>query len=547
MAQTLFGVTSQLETSLDQGTAGGKAQGKLSQMEGDLEICVSLLDTYISLIDATNNMINAAGEITREADTIKNNMATLADGTRSAVDSAGHTADAAGDLVTVNLSAIGDELVRIDTEVEGILKLAEAGTRSTNTKIEAVRTIVETRKNQFDTIRRYISKSPVSISGNVREAADTVDNDFLNLSNDLNNIQTFNAKTLTDTKAFYEAVKKDVKKCRADINTLTKAYEDEVAPQVENTLDSVKTSVGDVKDMLNMADDGITSLTGMLKSYPDMMSLGRDKLIKSRKNIVKMQKRIRKIREGSEQLKANKYYQSFLDIMKTDPEFISEFISNPVEIKTKAMYPMENNGSAMAPFYIVLSIWVGALIQVAIIHTKPKGIEGLTNLNHVQEFFGRYMLFFIIGQIQTVITVLGALLFVGIQCEHPFMLMFAMSVTSLCFTLLIYSLTFAFEAVGEAITVVLMVIQVAGAGGTFPIEVLPEPYQVAYNYMPFVYGISAAREAVAGLYKNDYWRYLFVLFGFMAIALVIGLGISILFRKANIRIKESTEKTQLMI
>ncbi|MCR4618355.1 MAG: hypothetical protein K5669_09270, partial [Lachnospiraceae bacterium] len=125
-----------------------------------------------------------------------------------------------GDTVIENLhdnTAINWQFVTSEKEaIEG-----EAGMKSTNTKIEAVRTIVETRKNQFDTIRRYISKSPVSISGNVREAADTVDNDL------------------------------------------------------------------------------ITSLTGMLKSYPDMMSLGRDKLIKSRKNIVKMQKRIRKIREGS--------------------------------------------------------------------------------------------------------------------------------------------------------------------------------------------------------------------------------------------------------
>jgi putative membrane protein len=243
----------------------------------------------------------------------------------------------------------------------------------------------------------------------------------------------------------------------------------------------------------------------------------------------------------------NEQYQMLLRLLETEPAEVAEFITNPINLSTEALFPVENNGSAMAPFYIVLSIWVGSLILVAIIHTKVKPIEGVTNMRVYEEFFGRYIVFYLIGQIQTIITVLGALLYVGIQCEHPFLLWFAMSVTSFTYTLFLYALTYAFEAVGEAIAVVLMVIQVAGSGGTFPVEVLPLVYQILYKYMPFAYSISAAREAVAGTYGNDYWVYLSSLGFYVLAALVIGLLVSIPCKRLNIMIKKSTAGTDLMV
>lgn len=72
----------------------------------------------------------------------------------------------------------------------------------------------------------------------------------------------------------------------------------------------------------------------------------------------------------------------------------------------------------------------------------------------------------------------------------------------------------------------IMVVQVAGSGGTFPIEVLPRIYKILYPFMPFRYGINALRECVGGFYSNAYAIDLLHLLGFVPPALVIGLGIS---------------------
>lgn len=225
---------------------------------------------------------------------------------------------------------------------------------------------------------------------------------------------------------------------------------------------------------------------------------------------------------------------------------LASFISAPVAITTEDLYPITNYGSAMSPFYSVLSIWVGALILVAIIHVKVHPFDG-TKVNSVEAFFGRYITFFLIGQAQALLITLGDLFFIGIQCIHPFKFWFAAAFTSFVFTMITYSLTVAFENVGEAAAVVIMVIQVAGAGGTFPIQCLPAIYQAIYKYLPFTYAMDALRECVGGTYSWYYWKCILALLVYVGICLFIGLVIAKPCRKLNAIVDKSKEKSKIMI
>ena len=73
--------------------------------------------------------------------------------------------------------------------------------------------------------------------------------------------------------------------------------------------------------------------------------------------------------------------------------------------------------------------------------------------------------------------------------------------TSIVFTAIVYSLVSIFGNVGKAIGVILLVIQVAASGGTFPIQVTPPFFQYVNPFLPFTYAISALRETVGGIYK----------------------------------------------
>lgn len=239
--------------------------------------------------------------------------------------------------------------------------------------------------------------------------------------------------------------------------------------------------------------------------------------------------------------------QQMVDVLENEPEKIGAFFSTPVNLQKERVYPIQNYGSQMAPFYTVLAIWVGALILVAIIHTKVHPAEGIEDVRHYQEYFGRYAVFFITGQLQTLLCVLGDVFFLNIQCKHLLLFWGSAALASFVFTLLIYSLTYAFGNVGEALAVVIMVVQVAGAGGTFPKEVLPDIYQQIYTYLPFPYAMDAMKEAVGGIYETAYLESLGWLAVFLPVSLLIGLVCSIPFRRLNEIMEESKERTKLMV
>lgn len=110
--------------------------------------------------------------------------------------------------------------------------------------------------------------------------------------------------------------------------------------------------------------------------------------------------------------------------------------------------------------------------------------------------------------------------------------------SSLVFSLLIYTLTVSFGDVGKAMAVILLVIQIAGSGGTFPIEVTPAFFQKVNPILPFTHAINAMREIVAGQYGVDYWLDLLKLLVFIPLALLLGL----VLRKPLIRMNEFFEE-----
>ncbi len=316
--------------------------------------------------------------------------------------------------------------------------------------------------------------------------------------------------------------------------------------------DLVPKMIDDIEKDLTKLSAATTGMSGLeaanvrLNDYVELLEKGELNIAETKDLLKELQQSVKDIRNNVFVMGENEEFQKIISVLENEPEKIGEYFSSLVKLKTIRVYETKNYGSAMAPFYTVLAIWVGALILVAIIHVKVKPVTGIKDVRDYQEFFGRYALFFIIGQIQTLICVLGDICFLRIQCKHPFMFWLAAAMTSFVFTLFIYALTFAFGNVGEALAVIIMVIQVAGAGGTFPREVLPNVYQQIYNFLPFPYCMGSLRECVSGFYKNDYWIYIGKLAIFVVVSLIIGLLCKKPFSWLNEIIDKSKEKSDLM-
>lgn len=328
--------------------------------------------------------------------------------------------------------------------------------------------------------------------------------------NELN--KTIGQSSLIDSSLF-STISRDIDAVSGYMNSISSIYND------------MGYNIDDFNKSISQMGESINNTLVMVRNIEDNLNETTNKLV---------------------EFKNSGVYSLLQTAISFNTDELASFISAPVAITTEDLYPITNYGSAMSPFYSVLSIWVGALILVAIIHVKVHPFDG-TKVNSVEAFFGRYITFFLIGQAQALLITLGDLFFIGIQCIHPFKFWFAAAFTSFVFTMITYSLTVAFENVGEAAAVVIMVIQVAGAGGTFPIQCLPAIYQAIYKYLPFTYAMDALRECVGGTYSWYYWKCILALLVYVGICLFIGLVIAKPCRKLNAIVDKSKEKSEIMI
>lgn len=236
-----------------------------------------------------------------------------------------------------------------------------------------------------------------------------------------------------------------------------------------------------------------------------------------------------------------------IQLLDGDPEEFAGFLSQPVQVVTEAVYPVENYGSAVAPFYSTLAIWVGGVVIAAIFKTEAEPEDYLPRrMKQRHLFWGRFATFFFLSLLQSFIIVWGDLHLLHCQCMEPLMFYICGALTSFVFTSLIYSLVLAFGDVGKAIIVVIMITQIAGSSGTYPIEILPPIFASIYLFFPFPYAINAMREAMFGMYGLDIYVYLLELMVFAVLGLLVGLFVRRSFVRVKLYVEEEIERTGIL-
>lgn len=198
---------------------------------------------------------------------------------------------------------------------------------------------------------------------------------------------------------------------------------------------------------------------------------------------------------------------------------VQNYFESPVKLEKTHMYPINNYGSSLAPFYISISLWIGCIIAVAMITMRVRSTKkyGTTSV-----YLGRMGLFLLISIFQALLVALGAI-YLNIQLTSALLFTFTTLYISVCAMLIVYSLTSTFGNAGKAIAIIILVLQITATGGTFPVEILPPFFQAIHPFLPLTYAIGALREVIAGVLWNNYWFCIGVLAVFPAIAVVLSL------------------------
>ncbi len=238
---------------------------------------------------------------------------------------------------------------------------------------------------------------------------------------------------------------------------------------------------------------------------------------------------------------------TLVNILGGDPAVYGQYFPEMVQTSVNAVYPSPTTARRGDAVLHGAGHLGGRRDDCHPSSRYTPGRTGLIDPSRRSCTFGRYLFFFVLSQIQAAVIVTGDLYILKVQCLHPGMLYLTGALTAFTFSLLIYSLALSFGDVGKAIVVVIMVMQIAGSSGTFPIELLPAIYQKIYRFFPFPYAIDAMRECICGMYGNYYWlKQIGFLLLFAAAALLIGLLVRRPFMGLNHFMEEKLEETELL-
>ncbi|MCU6696386.1 YhgE/Pip domain-containing protein [Laedolimicola ammoniilytica] len=437
----------------------------------------------------------------------------------------------------IQAAATSDDVAQLKTSLGDI-----------STKLDTVITGYSSAADQLDAANASLAQQGLDVGlGDVIADLRTTVTLMQTLKTGLGDAMTSVGTLTTDAAAAQKELDGILAKLADNAASVQKDYEDHVKKDLQDLASSVGNADAKVTTLLDSMDEGLDGVYKLSDSTEsDLAKL--QKTLKTSRGL--LERGAADLTDLADRLRSEKDRDS-LDTMDSlldeDLDVVGSFISTPVELTTEHVYEVENYGSAMAPFYTTLAIWVGGVVMAAMLKAgvKEKELIGLTNVKNYQKYLGRYLLFLILGLLQATLICLGDLYFLGIQCKSPLLFLLAGWVTSLVYVNLIYTLCVSFGDIGKAVSVILMVLQVAGTGGNFPIELAPAFFQKLYNALPFVYSMNAMRETVAGFYGNYYWNQLGTLLLYLIPSLVLGLILRMPIIRWNEHFEEKLESTKL--
>lgn len=407
---------------------------------------------------------------------------------------------------------------------EQALTAARDDTAVVTQELSALGTAMDAVEDAAGTTDKKASKAAAQAADNTKDAGDIFD-DILKGNRDIDLIE-------------YLQVISDL------LGNARVALTEIVYPSIDTLLTNLQDSLGDLSSILLDLSDVMGKVPPIVNELGNTFGAVNNALVQVKELIGNYRTRIADALGVLNGDTDDTRLQQVLDFMNVDPQSIAEFFASPVTIRSESVYPVESYGAAMAPFYTMLAIWVGCIILNAILKVDtPIELIGATT---GQKFFGRYLIFALLSLIQTMVIMTGDLVIFGMDCAHPGLFILSGVVTSLTCSMVAYSMAIAFGNIGKALFVVFLIIQIAGSGGSYPIELLPDFFQQVYLFFPFPYAINAMREAIAGLYHNNYLIYLLQLLLFFGVGLFVGLVLKRPLDGINRYMNDQLDKSEMM-
>lgn len=549
VADILNGSVSGIGTKLDD--VQNDISTKISTVSDNLKEYEKALDSFNKTVDSSNKLIEKSKKSMAIVKSDANSgVNSIKNGTDSLTLVRNDIADFANDL-GAGISKAQNSLAKVNTKSGINLGKISSKTESIHGQfqemITSVESIIDKNSEMLTTLKEINKKYPSDSLTNLINELDSQNSKYKTILQKLRiGSDSINDATTTSVKAV-ESISKIIEKNTKDIHNSKVTVENGIMTGLNTSLDTFSNIQGTLSGILKGVVPATDNVVTLMDQLENSLDSAKKVLSSTGSSIKKVQERLDKANVDISVVKTSKIYIKLKDMTNLDSDKVASFMSSPVKLKTETFYSVENYGTAMTPFYTNLAIWVGGIVLIAIFKMEVDKSKKIKNFTPTQAYFGRWMLFILVGFVQALIICLGDIFILKIKCQHPVLFVVAGLVAAFVYVNLIYALSLTFKHIGKAVSVILVILQIPGSAGTYPIEMTPGFFQAIHPLLPFTYGINAMREAIAGTYGHYYVKNLVILLIYVPIALFIGLVLRRLLLNLNSLFDKKLEQTGLMI
>jgi putative membrane protein len=375
-----------------------------------------------------------------------------------------------------NLSAIYSSISNINMELENLNNsissaidfLQKINTTTSNADIANIITSLKNIQNSISSEKSNLNDLQKQLLSNNKVNKDLLASLNNNTSSLNNQMISVDKQYNSSTKLALNSIAKNMTLASSDASSLIKSAQG-LNTEISNLLETAANGT-------NLSTKVSSDLNNKISQYKDVISLLSTNL----------------------QTVNNKDLVEIISILQSNPDFMGNFISNPFNIKDESIYHLPNYGSGMAPVYTVLAIWVGTLLLVSLLKTEAVYFDGYNKLSLREKHFGKMLTFITLSLIQSFIVSIGDKVLLGVYTVNaPLMVAFAL-MSGFTFSVIVYTLVSVLGNIGKAVSIIFLIIQLAGSGATYPIQVDPLFFRILQPLFPFTYSVGGFREAIAG-------------------------------------------------
>ena len=403
-------------------------------------------------------------------------------------------------------------------QIAGDIQTAKA---NVDTALAEARELVSYNNQLLESLRN----SPVASTDQVQKAISDIEAQNASLSSTITSLEQLANQLDNNAQAVKNATDTVANVAKTSADNLQKSAKDfqiTILPEIDTSLDSLASAIGTLRGATESLRTLFDQESTLLTQLASMLEQSKSICAEVGLSLEALENNLESTYTDLRSLQNSASFKELTTLLGMNPDDVSSFMSSPVKLDTVALYPVNPYGSGIAPFFSNLALWVCGFILMAIVRLRVDPV-GLPRFSATQAYFGRWLFYVSIGIIQSLIICIGDLV-LGIQCENPAAFIGAGVLAGFVYVNLLYALAYSMRHIGKALAVVLLVLQIPGSSGMFPVEMMPEFYQVLNPLLPFTYSIDAMREAIGGMYGAHYLIDMLILGGcFIPVGLFIGL------------------------